>query len=126
MKTRYAILAVGAALALVGAAQGQSSQGDPAKGQAVFEGRCDMCHNLGGPGQGPDLIGVVGRKAATSPDFNYSQAMSASGLTWTPQTLDRFLTDPSKMLPDSPMQAMVPDPAERRDLIAYLASLKAK
>ena len=110
------------ALAAASAARGQ----DLAHGEDVFLSRCQMCHALDGPGQGPDLHGVVGRKAASAPDFNYSGAMSRSGLTWTPETLDRFLAAPSKMVPGSPMQATVPDPAERRDLLAYLASLNAK
>ena len=114
-----------AVLGLAGAAYGQGGAPDPAKGEASYQSRCVMCHALDGPGQGPDLHGVVGRKAGTAPDFNYSSAMSASGLTWTPDQLDRFLTDPTKMVPGSPMQAQVPD-AERRDLIAYLASLKAQ
>ena len=110
------------ALGLATAARGQ----DVAHGESVFLARCQMCHSLDGPGQGPDLNGVIGRKAASAPDFNYSDAMTASHLTWTPETLDRFLTGPSRMVPGSPMQATVPDPAERRDLVAYLATLKAK
>ncbi len=98
---------------------------DLTHGESVFQSRCSMCHSLDGPGQGPNLTGVVGRKAATSADFNYSEAMKVSGLTWTAPVLDRFLTDPAKMVPGSPMRTTVPDEAERRDLIAYLGSLKA-
>ena len=115
-----------AALALVGVAAAATAQTAPdlAHGESVFQSRCSMCHSLDGPGQGPNLTGVVGRKAATSPDFNYSDAMKASGQTWDAATLDKFLTDPAKLVPGSPMRAMVPDDAERRDLIAYLGSLK--
>ncbi|WP_249138035.1 c-type cytochrome [Phenylobacterium montanum] len=111
-----------AALGIAGAAHGQGA--DIAKGEAAYQSRCVMCHSLDGPGQGPDLHGVVGRKAGTAADFNYSDAMTASGLTWTPDQLDKFLTDPTKIVSGSPMQAQVPDAQERRDLIAYLASLK--
>jgi cytochrome c len=97
---------------------------DAAKGADVFQDRCGSCHVLNGVGQGPSLVGVIGRKAASIPGFNYSDAMKASGLTWTPANLDRFISGPTKLVPGTAMRAMVPDPTERRDLIAYLASLK--
>ena len=97
---------------------------DAAKGGEVFQDRCASCHVLHGVGQGPNLIGVVGRKAGALPGFNYSEAIKGSGLTWTPANLDRFIAGPTKLVPGTAMRAMVPDPAERRDLIAYLGSLK--
>jgi cytochrome c len=97
---------------------------DAAKGADVYQERCGSCHVLNGVGQGPSLVGVVGRKAASIPGFNYSDAMKASGLTWTPANLDRFVSGPTKLVPGTAMRAIVPDPTERRDLIAYLASLK--
>ena len=97
---------------------------DAAKGAEVYQDRCGSCHVLNGVGQGPSLVGVVGRKAASVQGFNYSDAMKASGLTWAPANLDRFLTGPAKLVPGTAMRATVPDPAERLDVIAYLASLK--
>jgi cytochrome c len=97
---------------------------DAAKGAEVYQDRCGACHVLNGIGQGPSLVGVVGRKAAAIPGFNYSDAMRASGLVWTPANLDRFVSGPTKLVPGTAMRAIVPDPVERRDLIAYLASLK--
>ena len=112
---------VGLGLAAVaGAAQAQ----DAAKGAEVYQDRCGSCHVLNGIGQGPSLAGVVGRKAASIPGFNYSDAMRASGLVWTPANLDRFVSGPTKLVPGTAMRAIVPDPVDRRDLIAYLASLK--
>lgn len=104
-------------------AQAPSATGDAANGQAVFEDRCTLCHAPAGGGQGPSLKGVVGRKAGSLPGFNYSAALAASGLTWTAANLDRFLAGPSALVPGTAMQAMIPDPAQRRDLIAYLATL---
>ena len=80
-----------------------------------------MCHAPGG--QGPSLKGVVGRKAASLPDFHYSAALAASGLTWTPANLDHFLAGPAAMVHGTAMTVMLPDPAQRRDLISYLATL---
>jgi cytochrome c len=68
-------------------------------------------------------VGVVGRKAGAG-DFPYTAALKGSGLTWTPETLDRFLTDPAKVVPGTAMPISLSDAKDRQDLIAYLASLK--
>lgn len=121
-----AVLAAAALLALAPAAgRAQQIGGDPAKGREVFQDRCTSCHILGANGMGPNLVGVVGRKAASAPGFHYSAALSQAGLTWGGPELDRFLSGPAKMVPGTPMRATVADPADRHDLIAYLASLKA-
>jgi cytochrome c len=112
-----------ASIVAIGAAAPAAAQ-DAAKGADVYQDRCGSCHVLNGIGQGPSLVGVVGRKAASIPGFNYSDAMKASGLTWTEANLDRFVSGPTKIVPGTAMRAIVADPNERRDLIAYLASLK--
>jgi len=73
--------------------------GNPERGQQSFQVICTICHSAGlGPGntlvikQGPTLLGVMGRKAGTSPHFNYTQALKDSGLVWDATALDRFLT----------------------------------
>jgi cytochrome c len=119
-RTRRAALAGLSLAAIACVAQAQ----DVAKGADVYQDHCASCHVLNGIGQGPSLVGVVGRKAASIPGFNYSDAMKASGLTWTAANLDRFVSGPTKMVPGTAMRAIVADPVERRDLIAYLASLK--
>jgi cytochrome c2 len=125
------LIRAAAAFALVlgvvapGAAGAQAPGGDAARGVSVFQDRCSACHVLGGVGQGPDLVGVVGRKAAHLAGFNYSLALQACGLVWTTATLDRFLSGPRKLVPGGAMRATISDAGERRDLIAYLASLKA-
>jgi cytochrome c len=114
------------ALLTTGPACAQAAGGDVAKGLASFTDRCTSCHALDESHQGPKLRGVVGRKAASVPGFDYSDALKASGIVWTPATLDPFLTRPTKAVPGTAMRAVVSDPAERRDLIAYLASTAAK
>jgi cytochrome c len=116
-----------AALAAAGALAGSGvavAQTEAAKGSDVYDDRCSGCHVIGGVGQGPSLAGVVGRKAGASPGFAYTAALKGSGLTWTPANLDRWLTNPQKVVPGTAMVAVVPDAAERRELIAYLATLK--
>ena len=116
----HAVLAAVAALGL--ALTQPALAADPAHGESLFQDRCSMCHMLGGQGQGPDLNGVVGRKAASVAGFNYTPALSASGLTWTPANLDRFLTDPRAMVPGTAMRAHLAQASDRADLIAFVAS----
>jgi cytochrome c len=95
---------------------------DAVRGKQLF-GECAACHSeaKGVQSVGPDLHGVIGRKAATLEDFRYSPAMKRSGLTWTPQALDAYLADPQKTVPQNRMPyAGVPDAKDRADLIAYL------
>lgn len=115
-------LAGGAGLALAGLAVAGGSTGDATKGAAIFDDRCSACHAIKEDMQGPHLGAVVGRKAGSLAGVDYTDQMKASGITWTPDKLDQFLTDPAKMVPGTAMPISVPDPVERRDLIAYLAS----
>jgi cytochrome c len=99
---------------------------DASKGEAVFK-RCRACHAIGPAAQnkaGPALTGIVGRKVASAPGFNYSDAMKAAGSggqVWTDDKLAQFLAAPESFLPNNVMAfGGVKDPAERADLIAFL------
>jgi cytochrome c len=97
--------------------------GDLANGEIKF-GVCRSCHtiNAGGPNMtGPNLHGVFGGKAGSHPDFNYSEGMKTSGVTWDAPTIDRWIADPRTMIPGTKMSfAGLKDPKDRIDLIAYL------
>jgi cytochrome c len=98
------------------------ADGDAARGQAKF-GDCAACHKLeaGANNVGPSLHGVFTRKAGEIVDFRYSPAMKRSGITWTPQTLDKFISDPQVMVPANRMPyAGMASAGDRADLIAYL------
>lgn len=100
---------------------------DAKNGQAMFS-RCAACHNnsKGGPnGLGPNLFGVVGRRAGSVKDFSYSAAMKSAGFAWNNQKLDAYIASPAKTVPGNRMAfAGIADPKQRADLIAYLDSLK--
>ena len=103
--------------------------GDSARGAILFQQSCALCHSTGKDarppiGQGPLLAGVIGRSAASLPNFGYTKALEASQLTWDSATLDRFLAGPGALVPGTTMAVMVANPVDRRDLIAYLATLR--
>ncbi|HWE45929.1 MAG TPA: cytochrome c family protein [Caulobacteraceae bacterium] len=117
---RLTIGAVGA-FVFAGAAAA-SPAGDPVHGQQLFS-RCAACHSIdaGGPNRvGPNLHGVLGRNVAAAPGFRYSDALKAQSFVWDDARLDRWLTDPRTMVPGTLMILRTQNPAERRDLIAYL------
>jgi cytochrome c len=103
-----------------------AAAGDPVRGKTLFTARCASCHSVV-PGQkrlGPNLSGVVGRKAGSLPDYVYSPAMQKSGLTWNAATLDAYLASPRGKVPNTKMAFMgVPKEDERADIVAYLSSL---
>jgi cytochrome c len=94
--------------------------GDAARGKMVFEKRCVGCHAMDANREGPQLRGVYGRKAGSVAGFQYSAILKSSGLTWNPETLDRWLTDPDATVPGNDMSFPTPKAADRKDLIAYL------
>ena len=96
---------------------------DAAAGRLVFR-KCQACHSLepGKNGLGPSLAGIVGKKASSVSNFNYSAAMKASNLTWDTATLNDYLTDPQKTVPGNKMPFPgLKTESERNAVIAYLA-----
>jgi cytochrome c len=119
-----------AASIVIAAGAAPASAQDVAKGQLVFN-RCRACHAIGGGARnkaGPQLNGVVGRKAASVPGFKYSDAMSAAaggGLVWTEANLAAYLESPDAFLPRGVMAfAGVKDAGDLGDLIAFLKTQK--
>jgi cytochrome c len=96
---------------------------DLANGESKFA-LCSTCHTLaaGGPNMtGPNLHGVLGRKAGTAPGFTYSDALKATGWTWDAAHIDTWITDPKAAVPGTKMTfAGLKDPKDRTDVIAYL------
>ena len=118
-----------ASAALLAASVSASAKDDVENGKTIFSQRCGICHAVNkdpnGPVAGPNMVGIVGRKAASVPGFTlYSEALKKSGLTWNPKTLSEFLIMPMQKVPGTVMPMMLPDDKERADVIAYLATLK--
>jgi cytochrome c len=117
-----ATLALFMTLPLAGAAR---ADGDAARGEIKFQD-CAACHKLeaGANNVGPSLHGVFTRKAGELADFRYSPAIKRSGIGWSPETLDTFITDPQAMVPGNRMPyAGMASASDRADLIAYLQKM---
>jgi cytochrome c len=104
-------------------AQVTGSSGDAARGKTLYQA-CTSCHSIDENDIGPRHRGVVGRPAGALPDYAYSPALKASGLVWSADNLDRWLTNPQALVPGTKMYFSLPDAQSRADLIAYLAQLR--
>ncbi len=99
---------------------------DAAAGKVVFSQQCSICHSpVAGRNQvGPSLFGIVGSTAGQVPGFRFSEANKKSGVVFTEANLDRYLTDPRKMIPGTIMTYNgLKDATKRANVIAYLATL---
>lgn len=125
-RTQLVTASVGlTALVIAFAGQAVGAQTAPS-GETLFRQRCSMCHSAVSGRQmplGPNLAGVVGRKAAATA-FAYSPALKNSRLTWDRATLDRYLVAPARMVPGTKMAVAVPNAAERAALIGYLGTTR--
>ena len=95
-------------------------------GRDVFK-KCLACHTPDKGGRnlvGPNLWGVVGRKIAQVPGFNYSDGMKSHPGEWTWGELAKYLHSPAQTVPGNRMQFPgVKDNADLADLLAYVRTL---
>jgi cytochrome c len=120
---RSGLLAIAA---IVVAATAPVTAQDASKGEAVFK-RCRACHAIGPAAQnkaGPVLTGIVGKKIASVPGFNYSDALkeeAAKGGVWTEAKLTAFLQSPDTAIPNNVMAFPgIKNPSDLNDLVAFL------
>ncbi len=120
---KYVVSAAVFAAVVVGAAGARAA--DAETGKKVFK-KCHACHNVGEGAKnavGPELNGVVGRKAGAVEGYNYSDANKSSGIVWDEKTLDAYLKDPKAVVPGTKMAFPgLPTDSDRADVIAYLAT----
>ena len=114
----------GAALAALASSAGDDARTcDRSRGWQVFV-KCQPCHSAdaGGPHiVGPNLNGVIGRKAGTAPGFNYSHAFQGAEFTWDREKLDRYLTDPAAFVESNWMPFTgLKRSEDRQDIICFL------
>jgi cytochrome c len=125
-----AVCRIGAALALACLTISTArADGDPAKGKDAFVRQCAICHTVDKGGEnrlGPNLFGVLGKRAGTVPDYVYTDAFKRqASWEWTADAMGGWIVLPSTMIPGTAM-GVFQGVAERDrdDLVAYLAGLK--
>ena len=96
---------------------------DLSNGEAKFA-LCRSCHTTDAGGSdmiGPNLWGIFGRKAGAKAGFAYSDGLAKAGWTWDAGQLDKWITNPKTLVPDTKMTFVgLADPNDRRDVIAFL------
>lgn len=110
------------ALALLAGAGSAQAEGDPGKGEKVFN-KCKTCHVVDEETNkiGPHLVGIFGRPAGSVEGFKYSDAMKDSGIVWEDDTIAAYLKDPKAYIPGNRMAFPgLRKDAEIADLLAYL------
>mmetsp|Transcript_31393 Transcript_31393/g.50863 ORF Transcript_31393/g.50863 Transcript_31393/m.50863 type:complete len:159 (-) Transcript_31393:98-574(-) len=98
------------------------------RGALLFHIKCQRCHaNTKGDDyrRGPNLWGVVGRKAGGQGYTSYSEALKKSGLFWTRQTIKRYMHDPTSFVPGTKMfyGAALPADNQTECIVSYLESI---
>lgn len=113
-------LTAGLALFSILALPAWSNAADGDRGKDLFERRCSGCHSLDEDKEGPRLRAVYGRTSGAVPGFQYSDALQAAHITWDAATLDRWLADPEKFVPNNDMAFRLEKADERSAIIDYL------
>jgi len=114
--------------AAVGASVGADGEPSAARieaGRKLFA-RCAGCHQVGpdaGTIFGPQLNGVLGRKAGGVGGYAYSPALKASNLVWDERNLAAFIRDSEAVVPGNKMRFMnFMSEQQAADIVAYLAT----
>ncbi len=101
-----------------------ASAGREAGREVFFTASCIACHSIACNRSGPKLGGVIGRRAGSVSDYaNYSEAMKASNIIWTEETLNAYLIDPAAVVPGNRMASWgfnIEDMEQLRNLIDFL------
>ena len=122
-----AVVASAVVASVLGPTSGEAA--DIAKGQAAFVRQCAICHTIDKGGEnrvGPNLFGVVGRRAGAAPDFKYTNAFrNTATFEWTEGLLGPWIALPAVMVPGTAM-GVFPGVSDRDkdDIVAYVAAQK--
>jgi cytochrome c len=93
-------------------------------GAAVFRA-CVACHTLKpdeGNRAGPTLHGIFGRRIASLPGYNFSDALKRLDIVWTPETVAKlFEVGPASFTPGTKMpEQHIGTPEDRAALVEFL------
>lgn len=104
------------------------AQGSAEYGKEEFDSKCAKCHAVdaaAGAGTGPNLHGIIGMTAGTRANFAFSDAMKAAGVTWSEESLAKFIQNPGTVVPGNKMASSFPGTTGEiaADIAAYLKSV---
>jgi cytochrome c len=131
------LFSAGAACLIAIGSTAAFAEGDVTAGKKVYK-KCKVCHSFeaGKNGQGPSLQGIMGRTAGTAEGFKFSDAMKASGIVWSDETINAYVENPKTYIPKNKMafpgikskkshsDAKKAKKAKQRlDLIAYIKEM---
>jgi cytochrome c len=102
--------------------------GDP--GAEVYRA-CVACHTLDandGVRAGPTLAGLFGRRIASLPGYNFSNALTRLDIVWTPATVAKlFEVGPAQYTPGTKMpEQIIGSAADREALVRFLEKVTGK
>lgn len=113
-----------AAVALLATVPGPAPAADAERGKTLYAA-CAACHSDKPDALGPNLKGVVGRKAAALEDFRYSAPMRRAGLTWDDANLRAYILDPQATVKGNRMPfGGLRAAGDVDDIVAYLKTLQ--
>ena len=101
----------------------QAATGAALSGKELYTRRCGACHSVDQNRVGPRHRGVYGRKAGSVADYRYSNALKKLNLTWNENNLERWLANPTALVPGTAMGFRLNNPSERKAIIDYLKSV---
>jgi cytochrome c len=95
--------------------------------QQVFNNACRTCHtiNEGDNRWGPNLYKIIGRRAGSLPDYNYSSALKGAGFVWDKEKLERFIANPDEVVPGNNMKPYggLASSDDRTRIVSFLQSV---
>ncbi len=93
-------------------------------GTELFGIHCRNCHNPHAEqhGIGPHLLGVTGRRAGIVEGWRFSPALRALDLTWTRESLERFIVTPERFAPGTFMSPLGVSGSEASAIVDFLAA----
>ena len=122
---QHVIAALGGMACMLSSPSALSQGTELASEQQAFNNACRTCHvaKEGDNRLGPNLYKVVGRKAGSLPDYNYSSAMKEADFVWDEEKLDRFIANPDEVVPGNNMKPYggLASREDRAKIIAFLA-----
>ena len=95
-------------------------------GQTLFDAECRRCHAVDADhaSYGPPLDNILYRAAGSYEDYDYSIALEASGIVWTPAALRAWMEDNDGFMPGTKMRHVgIEDRTVQDFILAYLTHI---